>query len=119
MFDPSGNELLSKPAAALETGKLEAQARLAEHLLGVVGSDYDTLEDDSLERAVWAQMVILQVNYQLEKNEALVHEGLGDLQRTYKRKELISPTAALLRDRFLSVYAERCSTAFSAIEDDE
>ena len=119
MFDPVGHGLLCKPAVALEAENLVAQARLAEHLLGVVSGDYDTLEEGSLERVAWAQTVILQINFFLEKNEALVHEGLGDMQRTYRRDELISPTARLLRDRFLSEIADRGSVVVSAIEEEE
>ena len=119
MFDPTGHELLSEPAAALTQQKLAAQARLAEHLLGVDGVAYESLPEDCLERSVWTHMVVLQINFFLEKNEALVHEGLGDMQRTYNRKELVSPTAVLLRDRFLSDHAGNTETAFSAIEEEE
>lgn len=99
-FDPAGHGLLSAEAAALSAGPLAAQARLAEDLLDVVPADYDALEADSTEQRCWEEMVVLQINFQFARSEALVQQGLGDLQQTYRKVDAVSPTALSLRDRF-------------------
>ena len=115
MYEPTSNLTLSPIAEALGPEKLTAQARLAEHLLGVDSEAYDDLVGDPMKQAIWGEMVALQINYQIEKNEALVHEGLGDLQRTFRRDTLISPSARLLRDRFLAEYCDGGSVVMTAI----
>ena len=108
MFDPTGTAGLSDEAAVLEPAELIYQARLAERLLRVASPDYDGLSADDQE--VWQVMVLLQIRYQLQANPALVHQGIGDLQQTYRDGGPISPDARLIRDTF---FAAGTDTAIS------
>lgn len=101
-FDPTGHGLLSADAAALTAAQLAAQARLAEDLLGVTPAAFDALAGGSDAQRAWGEMVVLQLNYQLERNEALVQQAIGDLQRTYRREEAVSPSARALCTRYFA-----------------
>ena len=96
MFDPVGWPGLFEEAKALEPAELTAQARLAERLLQVDGGRYDDLE--AAVREVWADMVLLQIAFQIEHSAALVHQGIGDLHQTFRNEGPISPEARIIRD---------------------
>lgn len=108
MFDPTGIAGLSEEAAVLEPAELTFQARLAERLLRVAPEAYDTLPADA--QAVWQEMVLLQIRYQMQANPALVRQGVGDLQQTYRDGGPVSPGARLLRD---TAFADGADTPIS------
>ncbi len=100
MFDPTQHPGLSDDAAALEPAALTAQARLAERLLRVDGGTFTALEAAMQE--AWADMVVLQINFQLDHRPALAHLGVGDLQQTYRDAGPVSPPARLIRDTWFA-----------------
>lgn len=96
MFDPIGHPGLSEEAAALAPEVLIAQARLAERLLRVDPLAYDGLSD--AEKDVWADMVLLQIDYQMQASPVLTSERIGDVQQTFRAGGPVSSGARLLRD---------------------
>lgn len=61
-YDPSGHPLLSGEASALSSDELDAQASVAEEVLGLEGTEFDAAEKDRATRAV-----ALQVNLQVDR----------------------------------------------------
>ncbi len=98
MFDPVGMAGLSEEAAALGPAEIRSQARIAERLLRVEAKTFDTLT--GTDREAWADMVLLQIRYQLQVNPALVEQRVGELQERYRAGGPVSPDARLIRDAF-------------------
>jgi hypothetical protein len=100
MFDPTGHAGLQEEAAVLEPAALTAQARLAERLLRVDPLAYDSLDD--AEKKAWADMVLLQIDYQMGTSAVLTHHRIGDVQQSFRAGGPVSPDARLIRDAFFA-----------------
>ena len=100
MFDPIGLPGLSEEAKALAPAELAAQARMAERLLRVESGLYDGL--DAAGRTAWADMILLQMAFQLEHSTGLKHQGIGDLQQTFRDLGPVSPEARIIRDQWFA-----------------
>lgn len=94
-YDPTEHPLLSPEAARLEPEELEAQADVAEELLGLVDSRHTGEKADRATRAV-----ALQVNHQValgSEASAIQSKGRGSRSVTYRQTgggDLVSVSAA-------------------------
>ena len=118
MFDPAEHPGLSDRAAALSPETLMEHARRAERLLRVSSADYDALAEPY--RSAWADMVVLQLNFGLERSLALVSTRLGDVQQTFRDAAAVCDHARIIRDAWFSgADASDGSWGLSAVYEDE